>query len=216
MPKRGTRKLDESKFNRPGPWAFLCPRELCTVSPLGILIARPNLWILWYVEAHLRNTRALSRTLFRVLFEVVERHLRVLADLDQVAVGVPHITAPFVPVIVERLGEKDSSLGAPFFVASLNVGYSQIQEAVRSVWIRRRFEDHLGLIRRRPAPGIQNEPGVCQLDVARIFRLHHFPAKNSSVKILRFLLIPHSEKMRDVKSLVCNRRVRQFHATLLT
>src|ERR1700730_10563365 len=60
--------------------------------------------------------------------------------------------------------------------------------------------------------GIENDPGVSQLDVAGIFRLDHFPAKNSDVEVLRFFLIPHGEEMRDEEAFVCNRRVRQIHA----
>ena len=35
-----------------------------------------------------------------VVFETVERHLSVLADLDEVAVGITHIATPFPTVIV--------------------------------------------------------------------------------------------------------------------
>src|SRR3984893_3547061 len=60
--------------------------------------------------------------------------------------------------------------------------------------------------------GIENDPGVSQLDVAGIFRLDHFPAKNSDIEILRFFLIPHGEEMRDEEAFFCNRSIRQIHA----
>jgi hypothetical protein len=39
-----------------------------------------------------------------VAFEAVEGHLSILADLDEVAVGIAHVTTPFPAVIVQRLG----------------------------------------------------------------------------------------------------------------
>jgi len=35
-----------------------------------------------------------------VVFETVERHLSILADLDEVAVGITHVATPFPAVIV--------------------------------------------------------------------------------------------------------------------
>jgi hypothetical protein len=146
-----------------------------------------------------------------VLFEVVKRHLSILADLDEVAVGIAHVTTPFPTVIVERFGEEDRSLGAPLFVTGPNVGDAQVEEAVHRVEIRRGFEEDCGLIGRRATTGIENDPGIGQPDVAGIFRLDHFSAKNSDVKVLRFFLIPHGEEMRDQEAFVCNRRVGQIH-----
>src|SRR5580692_5721076 len=50
-----------------------------------------------------------------------------------------------------------------------------------------------------------------ELDVAGFLQLDHFPAKNPDVEVLRFLLIPHREEMRDEEALACNRRVRKIH-----
>jgi hypothetical protein len=60
-----------------------------------------------------------------VLFEVVERHLCIFADLDKVAVGIPHVATPFPTVVVERLGEEERSFGAPLFVTGPDVGDAQ-------------------------------------------------------------------------------------------
>src|SRR3977135_2284593 len=66
-----------------------------------------------------------------------------------------------------------------------------------------------------PPPELRmNDPCVSQLDVAGIFRLDHFPAKNSDVEGLRFFLIPHGEEMRHEEAFVCNRCIRQIHAVL--
>jgi hypothetical protein len=57
-----------------------------------------------------------------VVFETVERHWGILADLDEVAVGNTHIATPFPAVIVQRLGKEERSFVAPFFVAGPDVG----------------------------------------------------------------------------------------------
>jgi hypothetical protein len=59
-----------------------------------------------------------------LLLEMVKSDLRILANLDQVAVGIAHLTKPFPAKVVERLSEKD-----------------------------RAFEEHLRLVGRRTATG---------------------------------------------------------------
>jgi len=73
------------------------------------------------------------------------------------------------------------------------------------------FEEDIGLVRRRATTRIENDPGIGELDIAGIFRLDYFPAKNADVEVLRFFLIFHGEEMRDEKAFVGNRRVRQIH-----
>ena len=129
-----------------------------------------------------------------VLFEVVECHLSVLADLDEVAVGIAHVAAPFPTVVVERLGEEERSFDAPLFVTGPDVGDAQVEEAIHPVEIQRGFEEDIGLVRRRAATRIENDPGIGELDIAGIFRLDYFPAKNADVEVLRFFLIFHCEE----------------------
>ena len=92
-----------------------------------------------------------------------------------------------------------------FSVRTPDVGDAQVEKTVHSVDIRRGFEGDLGLVGRRAATGIQNDPGAGQLDVAGVFRLDDFPAKNSDVQVLRFFLVPCGEEMRSEESFVCNR-----------
>ena len=63
---------------------------------------------------------------------------------------------------------------------------AQVGETVHSVEIRTGFEEDLGLVGCRAATGIENDPGVGQLDVAGVFRLDHFAAKNPDVKSFDF------------------------------
>ena len=82
------------------------------------------------------------------------------------------------------------------FVAGPDVGDTQVKEAGYSVETRRCFEEDLWLVRSRATAGVENDPGVSQLDVAKIFPLDDFPAKNSDIEVLRFFLVPNGEEVR--------------------
>jgi hypothetical protein len=146
-----------------------------------------------------------------IVFETVDRHRSILADLDEVAVGITHVATPFPVVILQRLGKEERSFVAPSPKAGPNVGDAQVKEAIRSVGIRRSFEENLWLVGSRTTTGIENDSAVGHLDVAGIFRLDHFPAKNSDVEVLRFFLIPHDEEVRDEEAFLCNRCIGQIH-----
>jgi hypothetical protein len=112
-----------------------------------------------------------------VLFEVVECHLSISADLDEVTIGIAHVAARFPTVVVERLGEEERSFGAPLFVTGPDVGDAQVQEAVHPVEIQRRFEQNIGLVRRRATTRIENDPGIGELDIAGFSDLITFPPR---------------------------------------
>jgi hypothetical protein len=48
--------------------------------------------------------------------------------------------------------------------------------------------------------------------VTGIVWLDHFPAKNSDVEVLRFVLVAHREEVSCEEAFVRNRRVRPIHA----
>ena len=81
--------------------------------------------------------------------------MSILADLDEVPVGIAHVATPFPAVIVLRLGKKEGTFGAPLLVAGPNVCDTQIEEAIYSVEIRRCFEIDLWLVGSRATPGIE-------------------------------------------------------------
>ena len=83
---------------------------------------------------------------FTVIVEPVESELSILAELNEVAVGIAHVAAPFPAVIVQRLGKKERSFVAPLFVAGPDVGDTQIKEAIYSVQIRWCFKKDLRLV----------------------------------------------------------------------
>jgi len=114
-------------------------------------------------------------------------------------------------VVVERLGEENSAFGAPIFVAGPDVGDAQVEEAGHFVEIGRSLEDDLGLIRCGAAAGIEDDLGIGQLDVTRIFGLDHFSAQNPNVEVFRFFLIPHGEELGDPEAFAGNRRVGKIH-----
>ena len=118
----------------------------------------------------------LPGTLSGVVCEPVEGQLSILADLDEVAVRITHVAAPFPAVIVYWLGKKERSFVAPLFVAGPYVGDTQIKKAIYSVQIRRCFEKDLWFVGSRATAGIENDPRISQLDVTGIVRLDHFPA----------------------------------------
>jgi hypothetical protein len=130
-----------------------------------------------------------------VVVEPVEGDFSILADLDEVAVGITHVAAPLPTVIIERFGKKERAFVAPLFVAGPDVGDTQVKEAIHSVEIRGCFEDDLWLVRSRATSGIDNDPGISQLDVAGIVRLDYFPAKNSDIEVFRFFLVPHGKEV---------------------
>jgi hypothetical protein len=153
-----------------------------------------------------QETRS-SRGKLTGVFKTFEGPLSILADLDKVAVGITHVAAPLPTVIVQRLGKKERSFFAPLFVACPYVGDTQVKEAIHSVEIRGCFKEHLWLVRSGTTAGIQNDPGVSELDVAGIVRLDYFPAKNSDIEVFRFFLVPHGEEVSGEEAVVCNRRV---------
>jgi hypothetical protein len=75
----------------------------------------------------------------------------------------------------------------------------KLRKLFTPVKIRRGLEENLWLVGSRATTGIENDPGVSQLVVAGILGLDHVPAKDSDVEVLRFLLIPHGEEVRDEK-----------------
>jgi hypothetical protein len=63
-----------------------------------------------------------------MLFEPVDGHFSLLADLDEVAVWIAHAATPLPAVrIGQRLSEKDSAFISPLFVAGPDVGDTQVQ-----------------------------------------------------------------------------------------
>ena len=102
---------------------------------------------------------------------MIERDLRILPNLDQVAVWIAHVATPFPAVVIERLSEKDRTFFTPLFVTGPDVRDPQIEEAIHCVEISGRFEKNLRLVGRWTATGIENDPRVGELDVAGILRL---------------------------------------------
>ena len=74
-----------------------------------------------------------------------------LADLDEVPVGITHVAAQFPTAIIQGFGEQVRGVFAPLFVASPDIGNAQIEEAVHSVETRRCFERTSGFSGLRPA-----------------------------------------------------------------
>jgi hypothetical protein len=66
----------------------------------------------------LERPTCLSLAKLTVVVEPVEGDFSILADLDEVAVRITHVAAPFPAVeILQRLRKKDRAFVAPLFVA---------------------------------------------------------------------------------------------------
>jgi hypothetical protein len=68
--------------------------------------------------------------------EVVERELGILADLDEVAVGIAHLATPFPSAVIQRFSEENRSFCTPFLVTSPDVCNARVEETADSVAIR--------------------------------------------------------------------------------
>ena len=147
--------------------------------------------------------------------ETVDGRWRILADLDEVAVGIAHVATPFRAVIVQGLGEEDGAFFAPLFVAGPDVGDAQVEEAAYAMGIRRSFEKDFWLVGSGAAAGIENEPGVRQLDVAGIFGFDYFAAQNADVEVFGFLLVAHGEEVRDEEAFAGDGCIGEIHGAPL-
>jgi hypothetical protein len=89
--------------------------ELCVQSKF--ISEDPQMSCRWFLLS-----AWLTRNSTGVVFETVERHLRILADPDEVAVRITHVATSFPAAIVQTLGKEERSFVAPLFVAGPDVG----------------------------------------------------------------------------------------------
>ena len=67
-------------------------------------------------------------------------------------------------------------------------------QAIDSVQIRRRFKNDFWLVGSRAAAAVENDPRILELDVAGIFWLDQFPARNSDIGVPRSFLALHGKE----------------------
>jgi|SRR5580658_4815097 hypothetical protein len=96
-------------------------------------------------RCHVENACCLIAFNLTAVVGQVERTFSVLADLNEVAVG-----------ITARSSVKKRSFVAPFSIAGPDVGDTQIKEAIYSIQIRRCFKKDSRLIGSRATAGIEN------------------------------------------------------------
>ena len=94
---------------------------------------RKRRWILWgFRRETSRSPHTVSRigcsarikmvsADWRSFFEMVQRQLGLLADLNEAAVGITHVATPFPAVIFQRLGKRERTLVAPLLVAGPDI-----------------------------------------------------------------------------------------------
>src|SRR5712692_7201103 len=86
-----------------------------------------------------------------------------LANLDQVPIGVTHITAD-LGATVDRRGKKLRSAGAPLLIDGADVGDTDVEEARGVIWIRGRGECHARLVVCGCSADTDRDPAVRQGD----------------------------------------------------
>src|SRR5262249_37573046 len=107
-----------------------------------------------------------------------------LADLNEIAVGISHVTAN-LGASVNRGSDERGAPGAPLFMADVDIGHTQVQED-RSGRTRLGGDDgNPRLCRGRWTTGVHDDPGVGQLHYARVLLEDHSPAENLGVELAR-------------------------------
>src|SRR5439155_4449798 len=103
-----------------------------------------------------------------------------LANLDQVPVGIAHVTADLAATI-DRRGQKLRSAGAPLLIHGPDVGDTDVQEARGVIWIRGRHERHARLVVRGSPADTDSDPAVRQGDDRELTLEHRLTAEHLSV-----------------------------------
>src|SRR5580692_344216 len=125
-----------------------------------------------------------------------------LSDFDNVTVRIPDVAARLA-VLGNRLGDELRSSAFPEFIARSNIRNAEIHKAVDVIWVGD-AERYRRLIRRRPAPYVQNHPDIRKLKVRRRVAITHgqnASAEDFFVVASRSLDVGDGEKMRDADPL---------------
>src|SRR5216683_1285207 len=104
-----------------------------------------------------------------------------LTNLDQVPVGVAHVTADLAAT-VDRRGQKRRSSGAPPLIDGADVGDTDVQEARGVIWIRGRHERHGRLVVCGSSADTDGDPAVRQGDNRKLTLKHRLAAEHLSVE----------------------------------
>src|SRR5712692_6934093 len=112
-----------------------------------------------------------------------------LANLDQVPVGVAHVTADLAAT-VDRRGQKLRSAGAPLLIDGGDVGDTDVQEARGVIWIRRGHERYGGLVVGRSSADTDGDPAVRQGDDRELTLKHCLAAEHLGVEAPGALNVP--------------------------
>ena len=135
-----------------------------------------------------------------LLGEFALEQSRGLADLDQVAVGVPHVAANLGTAIDRRRHELGPS-GFPLLVARLDIGDAQVHEGGERVVELVVDDRDVRLVRGGATARVHDHPGVGELDHARVLLQHHLAAENLGVEGTGPSNASHGDEHRDDEAL---------------
>src|SRR6266852_2451540 len=138
-----------------------------------------------------------------------------LADFDQVAVGVPDVSADLASVVL-RLGKELGALRRPFLVGLLDVSDTNVEECACAVGVGRGRESDAGLVVRRTAAHIENQPRVRYLHDHRVAVQENLPVEQRPIELTGPVLIGNHKKMRDDEAVLRRRKVLWIHLTTST
>jgi hypothetical protein len=126
--------------------------------------------------------------------------VRALSDFDDVTVGIADV-APNLAVFRNRLREELRPSTLPKSVARSNIRHADIHEAAHLIRVGEDTERHRRLVRGRPAPDVDDEPGIRDLNVPRralgVPQAQNAAAKDFFVVASRSLDVGDSEEMRS-------------------
>src|SRR5439155_18577628 len=126
-----------------------------------------------------------------------------LANLDQVPVGVAHVTAD-PAAAADRRGQKLRSAGAPLLIDGGDVGDTDVQEARGVIWIRGRHERYGRLVLCGSPADADGDPAVRQGDDRELTLKHRLAAEHLSVETPGALDVPRYDEVGDCDPL-CGR-----------
>src|SRR5436190_18102334 len=119
-----------------------------------------------------------------------------LAHLDQVAVRIADVAAELRPAVLRRSQELRAAR-TPLLIDRLNLRDADVEEAADPVGIGRRLEDHGGLVLRRSATQVDDDPAIGQRDDRGLALEDSFAAEDVHVEAARALDIVGDNEMSE-------------------
>src|SRR6267378_4790423 len=126
------------------------------------------------------------------------------------AVGVTNVGADLSSVVL-GLGQEFGTLGGPFPISLGDVRDADVQECADTVWVGRRGKSHRGLVVGRPTSGVEDQPGVRDLQDDGVALKQNLTIKNGLVEVAGPILVGNNQKICDDEANSRRRKVIRVH-----